>query len=98
MTKKEILKDKYLKKTYGITLSDYNRMLVDQFNACAICKKNTAHFKNALAVDHDHGTGQVRGLLCFRCNKFVVGRNNPDSVRKLVEYILPEYRLVKKKA
>jgi hypothetical protein len=58
-----------LKKLYGITLGDYDQMVEKQNGKCAICestepKSNGARF----AVDHDHKTGKVRGLLCGSCN------------------------------
>lgn len=54
---------------YGITVEDYNRMFAEQGGRCGICGsdksgRNGYHF----AVDHCHNTGQVRGLLCIRCN------------------------------
>jgi len=56
-----------LMKKYGITLEDYDRMMKIQGGLCAICNKtNPNGFR--LAVDHDHETGQVRGLLCQECN------------------------------
>jgi hypothetical protein len=96
MTKKDKAKDYHLKRTYGITLKQYKKMLKDQNNSCKICKRHESEFSNSLAVDHDHKTNEIRGLLCFVCNKLIVGRHNKDSVKKLVEYILPEYELIKK--
>lgn len=59
-----------LKCSYGITPEDYDRMLLEQNNSCAICntKKPTGKWK-VFAVDHDHNTGKVRGLLCNECNR-----------------------------
>ncbi len=91
MTNKQ--RDKYLQRKYGISLKQYNVILKKQGGACAICKRPRSAFKNSLAVDHDHATGEVRGLLCFYDNKRVVGRHNKESVKKLVAYILPEYKL-----
>lgn len=58
-----------LKCVYGLTLSQYDEILVSQGGCCAICKdvfpKNK---KLRVCVDHDHATGKVRGLLCFCCN------------------------------
>lgn len=62
--------------------------LSDAQNAkCAICEKPEAMFKNKLAVDHNHKTGKVRGLLCYRCNKFLVGRQTIESAKKLLCYL-----------
>lgn len=55
-----------IQKKYGISLADYERMLAQQKGRCAICGDPPG--KNRLAVDHNHQTGAVRGLLCVRCN------------------------------
>ena len=57
-----------LKKFYGITLEDYNRMFAEQNGCCAMCGRHQSEFKRRLAVDHDHKTSKVRGLLCTGCN------------------------------
>jgi hypothetical protein len=65
-------RNKILLNKYGITLEEYNSMLEKQEHKCAICgdhESNTRWGKTVkLAVDHDHTTGKVRGLLCQRCN------------------------------
>jgi RNA polymerase-binding transcription factor DksA len=57
----------YLKRKYGITIADYERMLEAQGGVCAICGEARPE-ERTLHVDHDHETGVIRGLLCFRCN------------------------------
>jgi hypothetical protein len=60
-----------LQRDYGITLQEYKLLEVVQKNKCAICggTPNHKNYKRAkLAVDHDHKTGKVRGLLCHSCN------------------------------
>lgn len=59
---------KQLRNKYGITLEDYNKMLTQQFEKCAICGKHQSELNFDLFVDHDHKTGKVRGLLCCGCN------------------------------
>ena len=56
-----------LKKTYGITIEEYKKMLYVQNGVCAICEKECVSGRN-LAVDHCHETGNIRGLLCSNCN------------------------------
>lgn len=56
-----------LMRTYGISLEQYNSILISQGGYCALCSATSKSGKN-LAVDHDHLTGQIRGLLCSRCN------------------------------
>jgi hypothetical protein len=57
-------------------------------NHCAICKKPRSAFKKRFSVDHSHATGRVRGLLCYRCNKFLVGRQTIESAIKVLKYLL----------
>lgn len=63
------------------------KLVVKQNGLCGICSKPESHFKFRLAVDHNHKTGQVRGLLCYRCNKFIVGRHTYESALKLLRYL-----------
>jgi hypothetical protein len=58
-----------LKKYFGITVEQYNFILDKQNGCCNMCKKHHSEFKRALAVDHDHSTGLIRGLLCHSCNR-----------------------------
>lgn len=55
---------------------------------CAICARPETSFLRRLSIDHNHKTGRVRGLLCFHCNKFKVGRNTIESSRQIYEYLL----------
>src|ERR1051326_2981575 len=63
------------------------RLSDKQNGKCGICNKDEKEFKNRLSVDHNHKTGLVRGLLCYRCNKFIVGRHTYESASKLLEYL-----------
>lgn len=56
-----------LRRNFGITPGDYRAMLAAQGGVCAICRK-PEKIRQRLAVDHDHATGKVRGLLCRDCN------------------------------
>lgn len=61
------------KKYYGVGIDWVHQKLQEQGGVCAICKKpETAMFKGkpfTLAVDHDHSTNKLRGLLCMSCNR-----------------------------
>jgi len=59
-----------LRRRFGITLEDYDRMLEAQHGVCMICGRPPKHKR--LAVDHNHKTGEPRSLLCDGCNRFVV--------------------------
>ena len=63
--------------------------LIEKYgNFCAICKKPRSAFKHNLSVDHNHKTGRIRGLLCFRCNKFQLGRHTQESASAILDYLL----------
>lgn len=63
--------DRYVQRTYGLEAGEYARLLEAQDGRCAICTRHPR--SRRLAVDHDHQTGRVRALLCYTCNKFVLG-------------------------
>lgn len=78
----------HLLRTYGISLEQYNELLRSQDNACFICQKSARSFSKALAVDHDHVSGEIRGLLCSFCNQRVIGRHrSPDLFLRAYEYL-----------
>jgi hypothetical protein len=60
----------HLRRKYGITVDDYERMLVEQSGGCAVCAAPPPE-RGSLHVDHDHETGAVRGLLCVSCNNAI---------------------------
>ena len=77
-----------LEKTYGIDAAEYDRIFKLQGGRCAICRNRPATIR--FAVDHDHQTGEVRGILCKRCNKDLLGSAH-DGVAMLwraIEYLL----------
>lgn len=78
-----------LKKIYGITIEQHDAMLAQQGGVCAICKTPPEQStKGALAVDHDHRTGQVRGLLCGNCNAALGHfKDNPHLCKVGAEYL-----------
>ena len=76
-------------KAIGIhlTYEEYLQMLQDQSGLCKLCG-NTNLGGQALSVDHDHSTGKIRGLLCFKCN-FIVGtiEKNLDKYTEIMVYL-----------
>lgn len=77
-----------LKSTYGISLNEYNELLKVQGNCCAICKKPQQEQKRNFAVDHDHNTGKIRGLLCIKCNRGIgLLQDNVDIIQEAVKYL-----------
>lgn len=84
--------DNYLKATYGISLADYERMLLDQGGLCAICRRpETRSTTTRFCVDHCHLVGTVRGLLCFQCNvglgKF---KDDPKILAAAIAYLMKD--------
>ena len=79
--------ERSLQRKYGITPEDYNYMLEQQQGGCAICFQGNPSGRR-LAVDHNHDTGEVRGLLCGRCN---VGLgnfgDNVDNLEAAIDYL-----------
>jgi hypothetical protein len=61
------MREIHLRNKFGLTVDEYNRILEAQDGACALCDAPPTA-KSSLHVDHDHGTGEIRGLLCMRCN------------------------------
>lgn len=62
-------RDRWYRRTYGITLADWNTMFELQLGRCAICGTDSpGGSRNRFHVDHCHVTGTVRGLLCYGCN------------------------------
>ncbi len=82
-------RESHLKRTYDMTLSEYDEMLAGQGGRCALCGIDTpgvpgAHFQ----VDHDHETGEVRGLLCIICNtRLGWYESNKSLFAKFQEYL-----------
>lgn len=79
-------KDQTLKRVYGISLEEHQKMLKEQNNRCAICLKEIAG--KGCHVDHDHTSSKVRGLLCSKCNSglglFV---DNVEALQRAVIYL-----------
>ena len=78
----------YLKRKYGITSQDYDNMYSEQEGSCAICGIHQSELKNRFCVDHDHDTGQVRGLLCNNCNNGIGKlQDNYDTIYRAADYL-----------
>lgn len=82
----------HLKRTFGLTLEEYDQMFEEQNGVCAICGRINDNGRR-LCVDHNHTTGQVRALLCTNCNT-AIGLLNEDKQRisSVIDY-LDKYNL-----
>lgn len=88
----EIQKARALRDSFGISLEEYEKMLSEQNGVCAICIKPETHKRNgklkALAVDHNHKTGAIRGLLCSDCNTGIGKlKDDPEVLRSAIRYL-----------
>ena len=76
-----------LKAKYNITPDDYDALLASQSGVCAICL-GPQEGQKRFAVDHDHASGRVRGLLCTRCNRSLGGfGDDPATLSRAAEYL-----------
>lgn len=93
---------RWIKWRYGITQADYDRMLAAQGGVCAICECATNYSLSGkprpLFIDHNHATGQVRGLLCNQCN-LAIGAIDDDisHARRMIKYLAFWQRSIKAK-
>lgn len=81
-----------LKQLYGITPEQYEAMLAIQGGGCRLCGRPPK--KKRLSVDHDHGPSKrVRGLLCFFCNRIILGRGreNADMHDRAAAYLRSDF-------
>lgn len=78
-------RERHLLRKYGISLEKYKSMLEAQEGKCAICGREQ---ERCFDVDHDHVTGEVRGLLCASCNR-MLGHAGDDIQRLMsgAEYL-----------
>lgn len=76
-------RDFQLKRDYGITIEEYERLVVIQNGRCLICCK-----AQKLGVDHDHRTGEIRGLLCRSCNQGIgIFEDSPTLLFNAIAYL-----------
>lgn len=73
---------------YGMTTVEYGKMLSMQGGMCAICGRLAGDLRAKLHVDHDHSTGNVRGLLCYDCNRGIgLLGDSADRLRRALAYL-----------
>lgn len=80
----------HLQRKYSITVDEYESMLQSQDGKCAICGAGEPGGRaKRFHVDHDHATGDIRGILCVRCN-YMIGysKDSPEILRKGADYLL----------
>jgi len=77
-----------LQARFGITADQYNARLREQGGKCLVCSATSSCMGHKLAVDHDHKTGTIRGLLCKSCN-IAIGNmhDDPQRLRNAASYL-----------
>lgn len=74
--------------THGLEPEVYEKMFEDQGYVCAICKKECVS-KRRLSVDHNHDTGEIRGLLCAKCNRAIgLLGDSLELIRAAADYLI----------
>ena len=77
-----------LKRLFGITPDEYNKLAIKQHNRCAICGIHQLELNIRLSVDHDHTTNTIRELLCGRCNAALgLVKESTDILHSMIKYI-----------
>ena len=81
-------RDRYLRRTYGITADEYELLLAAYDGGCWVCGKKPKVGQRRLHVEHDHKTGRVRGLACWSCNKgLATYKDDPAILRSAADYL-----------
>jgi hypothetical protein len=88
-----------LRTKYGLSIDAYASLLKSQKGRCAVCgtldpqSRNGANRPGEFAVDHDHETGEIRGLLCNPCNTGLgLFKEDPKRLKKAARYLLQTRR------
>lgn len=81
-----------LREKYGVTYEFYEELLEKHSHKCAICGQPETRESNGvpilMAVDHDHRTGEIRGILCNNCNRALgLLKDDTEVLRKAIEYL-----------
>lgn len=84
--------DKHLRRKFGISAEEYMLLLDEQDGRCKICLRTPEEVGDKgcprLAVDHDHETGAVRGLLCRPCNAGLGHfQDSPELMASAINYL-----------
>lgn len=84
---KDVDRERHLKRKYGISNNDYEKMIILQNGKCAICG-NLPTPNTKLHVDHDHQTGKIRKLLCKNCNNALgYAREDISILDRMIDYL-----------
>ena len=77
-----------LKRKYGITLEDWEKLFTSQGKACAICYSKEPRSKQGWHTDHCHVTNRIRGILCNHCNRTIHKYATIKVLRRAIRYLI----------
>lgn len=81
-------RDWHYRRSYGISEGSVGRLLLTQGSKCAICSSHLDFPSRKTHLDHDHKTGEVRGILCSRCNTGLGKFNDSiETLEKAIRYL-----------
>lgn len=85
---RNVVRERQVQKVYSLSADEHGALREMQANACAICYAPVETLRRDLAIDHNHRTGEVRGLLCDRHN-MALGLFDDDTrlLRRAVDYL-----------
>lgn len=89
---REYVKERQIIHKYGMTLAEFSEMVERQGGGCAICGKEIYLTSTGrifrLCIDHCHDTGEIRGVLCTRCNTGIgMFRDDPELLGLAIQYL-----------
>ena len=87
----EVHREYLYKKKYGISIQEYDELLAAQGGCCKICGTDTPNGQGRFVIDHNHTTGEIRGLLCSTCNTGLGNFfDNPQFLKNAATYLETE--------
>ena len=82
------INDRRAAKTYGLTYEEVVQMRESSNGICQCCGRPGLHHHKRLVIDHDHFTGEVRGLICSRCNSILgFAQDDLQTLKNLIAYL-----------
>lgn len=84
---RELNRASHMRRNYGITPEIWSEMFTAQGNCCAICKSADPRDIRGWHIDHCHGSGAVRGILCTHCNRMVHKYASPEILEAAANYL-----------
>lgn len=99
--KSDAFRNSRYKNTFSISLIEYEKMIKVYDNNCYICRKKETAFEGKtgitkrLSIDHDHKTGNIRGLLCTRCNTALgLIKDDIETAKNIIEYLTNFHKML----